>query len=316
MRIAFIPLSYLPNVGGAEFVLHNSLIEHRRAGHKVAVFPNLGSVAVVTHLPYRCVPVWRRAWSNTIAAGEGPGHRALPRRWLRWRLRAIQRWFKADVWHIHSVYPVSWAVIDVLRDELKVPVVITSHGGDVANYAELLGAEPDHQFEARVRATLAAADELIAVGPNVVKSYLEAGAPGDRIWVIPHGWHPQRVEQAERNLSTTKAALSLTGRLVALTVAADRPEKRLDDVLEASLLLDSDSSWSWIIATSSNRLSTEVNQSGLSDRVVVREEPPFSRTDFGHGLPRQEILDLYAVADVMVLPSLFEASPTVIHEAF
>lgn len=318
MRIAVIPLSFLPSVGGAEFVVHNVVLEHRRAGFEVVVFPNFRSASTLRSLPYRCVPLWRRAWSTAVARSGDTAGLAAVSSTLRWRLAAAQRLFRPDVWHIHSAYPVAWATIGILRGELGVPVVVTSHGDDIYDYRSAVEGQGDTVepiVSDRIRATLKAADELIAVGPKVAESYLEMGAPPDRIWTIPHGWHPERVERAEQNVSETKRSLSLSGDLVALTVAADRPEKRLDDILDASDRLAGNSRWSWVIATSGSRLTDEVAGRRLTG-ITVREEKPSSRADLETGLPRQEILDLYAAADVTVLPSVVEAAPTVIHESF
>ncbi len=318
VRIAILPLSYLPTIGGAEFVVHNAALEHERAGHTVAVFPNLESRSVWRHVPYTTVPVWRRAWS--IAANDGHDERggAHVRNALRLRLHALQRWFKADVWHIHAAHPVGWAVIDVLQRELHVPVVITSHGGDIYDYESAASGTNEafgEDIELRVHRTLHSADALIAVGPKVEASYFGYGIAPEKIATIPHGWHPDRVADAAANASQTRHAIGAGDGLVALTVAADRPEKRLDDLLEVATLLD-DSSWTLVVATVGDRFANEVVRRGLGHRIIVRQEQSLSPIDLQRGLPRQAILDLYGLADVMILPSLIEASPTVVHEAF
>lgn len=318
MRIAVLPLSYLPSIGGAEFVVHNAALEHERAGHSISVFPNLASRPVWRHLPYTCIPVWRRAWSTAIADGASENGGTHPRRLLRWRLAMLQRIFRADVWHIHAAYPVGWAVIDILRGELGVPVVVTSHGSDIYDYSGAVdgtGEQFDPDLSSRIARTLHAADALIAVGPKVEQSYRDFGIPEDKVSVIPHGWHPDRVDHAAQTAKQTRQRLGVTTPRVALAVAADRPEKRLDDLLDAADHLEG-SPWTLVVSTVGSRLGREVQDRGLGNRVVVREESPLTAADLQGGLPRQATLDLYAAADVMILPSVVEASPTVFHEAF
>ena len=81
-------------------------------------------------------------------------------------------------------------------------------------------------------------------------------------------------------------------------------------------MLKEPSAWTWVIATVGGRVAEEVERLELGGRVVVVEEAPLRGRDFENGLPRQSLLDLYAVADVLVVPSAIETAPTVVHEAF
>ncbi len=318
-RIAIVPVGYLPRIGGAEMVIHNLAIEHQRAGCDVTVVPNLASVSIARHLPYRCVPMWRRAWSTAVADGSDSGGAASIRRGLRWRVALLQRLLRPQVWHLHAAYPLAWAMIDVIRRDLCVPVVVSSHGSDIydiAGVAQGRGPQFDHEIRRRIESTVRRADGLIAFGPGVVDAYRAAGADEEQIWLIPHGWDRSRVHAARRHRDETRRRLGVTTDRVVLTVAADRPEKRIDDALAAAATLKEPSAWTWVIATVGGRVAEEVARLELGGRVVVVEEPPFRGPDFENGLPRQSLLDLYAVADLLVVPSAIETAPTVVHEAF
>ena len=83
--------------------------------------------------------------------------------------------------HCHDVYPTGYVATGA---GTGLPVVITSHGGDVRPGNRLL-AKP--VVRDRIAATLAAADALVTIGRFTTDGFLAAGAPPDRLVAIPNG---------------------------------------------------------------------------------------------------------------------------------
>src|SRR5688500_5401038 len=94
----------------------------------------------------------------------------------------MHRSFPFDILHCHSVYPAGYLAA-LVRARLDVPVVITSHGGDVAENNRLLrkpGLPERHVLALR------RADVLVSISSFTRAGY-ERLAQGVAIHDIPNG---------------------------------------------------------------------------------------------------------------------------------
>ena len=174
MRICIYTESALPMLGGQELVVDALARQFLQKGHEPLVLappPRSPLTADDARLPYPVVRHPRFVSTRRLVE------------WYQWSLSRLHRRFPFDVLHCHSVFPTGYLGV-LTRARLGVPVVITSHGGDVAASNHRL--KKPGVMERNVRA-LAGADALIAISRFTREGYqrlLPSAAP---IRSIPNG---------------------------------------------------------------------------------------------------------------------------------
>ncbi|WP_343712226.1 glycosyltransferase family 4 protein [Inquilinus sp.] len=146
-------------------------------------------------------------------------------------------------------------------------------------------------FAARERGEWAAADLIVCPSEFVRQTVAECGGPADRCVLVPYGVDA-RFRVPERN--------RIGGPLRILTIGAVGLRKGSPYVAEAARLL------------AGRAVFRMVGQCHLPDQVRSRLGQVVEITG---PVPRAEILDHYAWADVFLLPSICEGSATVTYEA-
>lgn len=313
MRILTATPSFLPRVGGLELCLHNVSLAHRRAGHAVAVAAPLDALRSARAVPYLVLPVFRNTFARSVG-GPGLTTPEARRRLLRARLRTLHRLYRPDVWHLEDVYPSGWSMLDVLQDELGARVVVSAHGGDIhtdaaTGFGELL----DERADQRVRSVLARADRLIAINQRIAETYLRLGAPEKNVFVIEQGKAPEQLADARARADQDSSS---PHELSFLTVAADRPEKRLDLVVDTAERLPSDAAWSWTVLTTDDRIARVAEERGLAHRLSVVVQDELSPQDLTSPLPQLATFRHFANASILVHTSRTEGASNVFREAW
>ena len=174
MRICLYTETALPKLGGQELVVDALARNLLELGHEPIVLaqrPRGRWRVDDRQLPY---PVVRhpRFWST---------HRFVA--WYRHWLLRLQRRRPFDVLHCHSVYPCGYLAA-LCREQLNVPVVITSHGGDVhAGNARL----KKHGLPTRFALALRSADGLVAISRFTADAFRALSPQLPPIAMIPNG---------------------------------------------------------------------------------------------------------------------------------
>jgi glycosyltransferase involved in cell wall biosynthesis len=164
----------LPKMGGQEMVVDALARQFLALGHQPAVFapaPRKLSIQGENY-PYEVVR-HPRFFSTQLFIS-----------WYRWFLWRHYRQKAFDVLHCHGIYPPSYLAA-LLRDSLPVPVVVTSHGGDV--YEQNVRLQKPAIVERCVQG-LRAADALVAISRFTREGFTRLcpeAAP--RIVDIPNG---------------------------------------------------------------------------------------------------------------------------------
>lgn len=173
MRICLYTETALPRIGGQEMVVDALARQFRAAGHDARVFcprPRGMKINDGTH-PY---PVLRHmAFYST-------------RRFLGWYAKGLiglyERW-PFDVLHCHSVYPTAY-LASLSRSRLPVPLVVTSHGGDVREGNVRMRKPGVRERHAQ---GVTSADALIAISRFTRAGYERLAPEAGPIFDIPNG---------------------------------------------------------------------------------------------------------------------------------
>lgn len=156
-------------------------------------------------------------------------------------------------------------------------------------------AEGECPLAPREEAEWALADQILCGSEFVVEALAECGGPVETCRVVPYGVDPQRFAVLERQPKPPGEPLRV------LFVGEVGLRKGAPYLLEAL-----------------RALGPEKVEARLAGRLALppAKLDPYSRVaSFLGPVPRTQIRDLYAWADVFVLPSLCEGSATVTYEA-
>ena len=173
MRICLYTETALPKVGGHEIAVDTLARQFSELGHEVVVLaPQPKGMPVHDQdLPYRVVRHPRLYSSRWFVSF-----------YRRYLVRLYQRW-PFDLLHCHGIYPPAW-LGSQCRMLVPVPMVITSHGGDVYEKSVRL-AKP--VVKQRLSEALAAADSLISISKFTREGMLRLCPVPQRIEDIPNG---------------------------------------------------------------------------------------------------------------------------------
>lgn len=174
MRICLYTETALPKIGGQELVVDQLARRFQALGHDVAVLaprPRRPLRADDDDLPY---PVIRhpRFYSTRFLVGF----------YRRWLLK-LHRRFPFDLLHCHGVYPPAYLAARC-RPRLDVPLVVTSHGGDVREGSIHLNRSTLHQRHVHA---LEAADALVALSRFTREGFRRMCPRARRVEDIPNG---------------------------------------------------------------------------------------------------------------------------------
>jgi glycosyltransferase involved in cell wall biosynthesis len=214
------------------------------------------------------------------------------------RAQAIQREFAFDLIHAHTTVP-DGIVAGWLGARFGVPVVITSHQGDVER------VPANHWNRATIRYTLNHADRVVAVSSKLKESIVAMGVPERKVIMIPNGFDPGKFNidgngDAWTNRKGSESVILFLGQLI--------PRKDPLILLQALKRLSARVPNVRLVMVGDGPLGKEVReqvlQLGLTECVDLAGEVPHSR-----------VPDYLRTSDLMCLPSHSEGWPTVIFEA-
>jgi len=174
MRICLYTDTAVPKLGGQEMVVDALARQFQQLGHEVKVLaphPRLPLRARDHELPYAVVRHPRFYSTRAFVP------------WYRWWLGRLFRAWPFDVLHCHGIYPPGYLAA-LLRPRMNVPVVITSHGGDLHPNSIRVGKPVVRR---RVEQGLASADALVAISRFTRDNFLRLCPQARNVVSIPNG---------------------------------------------------------------------------------------------------------------------------------
>jgi len=206
-----------------------------------------------------------------------------------------------DVVHAHWVYPAG-LVGAVAARRRHVPLVVTSHGGDL-NLAQR------SRFLRLLSGRVArASDACIAVSQDLVKQFISFGVPPARVSLIPYGVDPVHdPADADRIPDASLSEIRNLPVFRMIYVGSLIPRKSVETLLEAHQELEG----------RGRRVASVILGGGPEKNHLeqVARERSLRHVRFVQAQPPSMVPRWMSQSDVLVLPSRSEGRPNVILEA-
>jgi len=296
MKIALVTESFLPNLGGAEFVVHHLADQWVAQGHEVCVFNTHVAQAAHPDARYlvRRFAVWRGA--------ERFGHHRFP--WLRASTQSLDRAlreFRPEFISAHFAYPVS---LYLARLKPECGFVVTPHGPDIVRGVP--NAIRDRfSIDALLLASLSRARAVIAISLTARQALEVLGLPASKIVDIPNGVNVERFRKTVRPKGPSPFHLPAGAQMI-LTVGRNTSVKNLRLGIQAfaTIAHEFDGLFYLLVGEGVSELAGEVDRLGLGGRVLLQEQ-----------LLGDDLISAYQRASVYLSTSIAELCPLVILEA-
>jgi len=247
----------------------------------------VGTPSGLAHQPGGILPALRRAPWRVFR---------IPGMLRTLEMEAARLAAEADIMHGHWVYPGGWIAVRA-AESARIPSIVTGHGADL----NLLARLP--LLRNRVRWVLQHASRTLAVSQALQAAALAAGAPPDRVSVIPLGVIGGNPDAAVPGAS----AFGSHPGLKLLSVGSLTVRKGHDVLIKAFAMLDP--AQAPVLAILGEGPEYE-NLVGLAQRLGVVE-----RVIFTGNTPPDQIHGWMRSADVFVMPSRAEGLGLVCVEA-
>ncbi|HLC01770.1 MAG TPA: glycosyltransferase [Anaerolineales bacterium] len=157
-------------------------------------------------------------------------------------------------------------------------------------------------------AVISSLDGHIGGNSKICRAYVERGARTGQVYLIEHGVEPDEVDPAlysREKLNEIREKLDIKGgRRIVSFVGRLHPQKRPLDFVELARRFSTDSSLVFLMIGGGplmETVSSQISRVGLTNLSCHSYYRPIS--------------DIYAVSDVIVIPSEYEATPLVLLEA-
>lgn len=310
MKIAGTIFESLAKAGGYEIFTYNLFKALAERGHEVCLYLPRRELRkrapFYTALPFDVRPMIPRTHSVLKRAPR------LLQSHLAWQ----QRKHGYDVWQAMGTYPEAFAILKV-----DAPKVLRNYGEDIQLAPDLgYGMRRDPALAPNVLAGLRGMDRTIAMTDSLAALQRELGVPEDRIRRVPNGIDTARF-QAGRDLTAIRAAWDIAPDIpIILTVGRNHAKKGFDLIPGmAARLKQAGHAFLWlVVGGGTDKLQPAINAAGVANAVRPVKSLGTDNTAMDLTrleLPVDELLEVYSMASLFVLPSRLEGFSRVLIEA-
>jgi glycosyltransferase involved in cell wall biosynthesis len=289
MNICIFGSSFLPAVGGMEYVIHNLANALVEIGHEVTVI----SKRVSWEGPQEKRNYKLNRYSLPV---KGSGRLGLDYA-LSILLTSLLCWYrKFDVLSCHGV-STSGTRARVISKLWGLPLVMTPHGEDIQRIADIgYGLRLDPAWDRRITKNLQAADYVTAISQSIHRD-LDV-VPEERIADIPNGVHIKRFAGPRSNYLHDYLGIPESKKII-LSVGRDHVKKGYVYGIQAMSILVNDMGYKnthyVIVGRGATDNSKSVVENQVSSCVSLIDE-----------LPQESITSCYKSADIFLSPSIVE----------
>jgi glycosyltransferase involved in cell wall biosynthesis len=294
LRIAIVTSSFLPAIGGMEFVVHNLAMEWGRQGHEVRVVNWETDEASHPDASYSV------AKFDLLRGAPRVGYHRFPfSLYSRREIARILDDFDPDFISAHMGYPTGHYLA---RLRPRRPYVITCHGGDLTLFD--WGFRNCYGIDAELREALNASAGAIAISSHARSMMEDLGVHSEVIREIPNGAELERFRRSV-SLDIRRHFDLPADSLVVLSVGREHAQKDYATGVRAfAQVAQADPSAHYLLlgkGTDCHRTLAE--ELGVPDRIT-----------FCDGLHGDDLVAAYQQADIFFSPSIWEMMPLVVLE--
>ena len=235
IKIAFVPSTFLPIIGGAEIQTHNLANLIALKGHTVDIwntkkcfykkkYYKLLNFNNIILMPTYLLRYYFKIKFNFI---------------LKLYLKSIIKSKKYQIWHFHSLNYKTLIISELLK-ELNQKVVFTFQGIDIQIDKKIsYGYRLDSKYDILLRKNLKQIDKVYSISKEIDKNLLEIGFPKEKILRIPNCVFIKKINKFRKNKEK---------KLILITVARLATKKKgYDFVIKIAQELKKRVNFRWII---------------------------------------------------------------------
>ena len=304
MKIAFIPSTFLPWVGGAEIQTHNTANKLSELGHDVDIF--LLDKTKIDNKNYNTIKL-NKLLINTIF---------ILKYYFKINLSFLLEYYfnkiciikRYDVWHFQSINFKTLMYIKILK-KLKQKIVVTFHGADIQKDESILyGYRFDRKYENFLSENIHFFDKVFAISDDIIKELNFFNFPKEKIIKIPNSIEIKKIANVGNNKFDHK-------KLNIITVARFYEKKKGLDLIEkiSNILIKNNINFTWTLVGRNSSLllkkkfiKDNKNYFNIYDEIKNNDEIFF---------PHSELIKLYKNNNVYVNLARVESFGVTIIEA-
>jgi glycosyltransferase involved in cell wall biosynthesis len=304
MKIAFIPSTFIPFVGGAEIQTHNTANKLQELGHVVDIF--LLKKEIIENKKYKII-LLNKLLINFIFLLKYYFYIDLTFL-LKMYFKKIFRNKNYDVFHFHSLNYKTLTYARPLKD-LGYKIFVTFQGADIQKDFKIkYGYRFDQKYENLLKKNINVFNKIFAISNNIINDLSYFNVSKKKIIKIPNSIEIKKIKNINNNIISKK-------KLMLITVARFYEKKKGLDLIPkiASYLIKNNIDFIWsIIGRGSNNLleykfiNNNPNYFALYDEINNKDETYF---------PHSSLIKLYKNHHVYVNLARIESFGITIIEA-
>lgn len=304
MKIAVVPSTFLPWVGGAEIQTHNTANKLAELGNEVDIF--LLEKTKIENKKYNTVKL-NKYLINIIFIFNY---------YFKINLIFLLEYYfdkicinkSYDVWHFQSVNYKTLLYVKVLK-KLKQKVVVTFHGADIQKDEDILyGYRFDKKYEKLLSKTIHLFDKIFAISDDIIKELSFFNFPNKKIIKIPNSIEIKKIKNTANNQI-------VSNKLKIITVARFYEKKKGLDLIEkiSKVLIENNIDFSWtLVGRNSSLLFNKKFINDNKEYFYVKEEIKNTDEIF---FPHSDLIKIYKDNNVYVNLARIESFGVTIIEA-
>jgi len=304
MKVAFIPSTFLPWIGGAEIQTHNTANKLEELGSQVDVFllkkENIknGNYNIVVLNKFLISFVFILKYYLNLDFTF----------LLKNYFKKICKIKKYDVWHFHSVNYKTLLYIKPLK-ELDQKVVITFQGADIQKDQNIhYGYRFDPKYENLLRKTLNLTHKVYAISDDIIKELVFFNYPENKIVKIPNSIEVKKFFEYEDNRKDKEIVKFIT-------VARYYEKKKGLDLIEkiSKILIEKNIKFKWTLVgrDSSNLFKKDFI---IKNKTFFNIENEINNLDEVY-FPHSDLIKMYKSHDAYINLARIESFGITIIEA-